>query len=213
MHSKITWPSSLVLLCLVLQGCSGQSGGTAQAPTAAVPPPSTSSPIHEFRRVGGSLGCALSREETDWIQRGGSAGDIGYKPCLTIGSVKMDMPRSDVERVLGPHNRIVPSQSGEHRTYLIRVQDRTVAYWVISYVGDQVSAIQITGGPTAQPRNFSGLALGDSVIKVTQTLGPPSSKSPVQQSGAELWNYDPFPISLEVRAGVITSMRAALPGR
>ena len=189
-----------------------QSGAALGAAAAGDATPA-SRPIHEFFRSGNGLGCTLSREETAWITRGGNVAEIGYMPCLTIGPIKLEMTRLDVEQILGPHNRIVPSASGEHRTYLIRVADRMVAYWVVTYVGDRVTAAQLTGGATPQNHRLSGLALGESVVKLVEKLGPPGSKRAMQESGAELWSYAPWPISFEIKAGVITSMRSARPGK
>ena len=58
---------------------------------------------------------------------------------------------------------------------------------------------------------FSSIVLGMPKEKVADILGFPSSVSDVPQIHGRLWNYEPFPFSIEFKEGRVYSLRIGMP--
>ena len=154
-------------------------------------------PIGEYRYIG-SLACkhkdANVKEDDD--------------PCLHIGAIRVDQTPAEVEAITGKASNVVEGQAGEEiRVYSLRGASEPPPYLAVGFLGGKVSSIQLSGKTTSEPYAFSSLSLGDTTEKVTQILGPPTAKNSLKEVPGDLWSYRPFPISIEVEAGRVVSIK------
>jgi hypothetical protein len=92
--------------------------------------------------------------------------------------------------------------------YLLPTADTTdVPYLIVGAIEGIITSLQITGPPTTDAIQFNDIHLGDSISVVEEKIGPPSSTSLVEEVGATLWAYDPYPISIEIISGRVFSIR------
>ena len=101
---------------------------------------------------------------------------------------------------------VVSFRSGEQlrmSSYLVAVFDKQ----------GFVRTLQLTGlaGGAASGLPFSSVTLGTTKEKLVNILGFPSSTSDVPQIRGKLWNYAPFPFSIELKDGVVYSVRLETP--
>lgn len=140
--------------------------------------------------------------------------DLGGQPCMHIGSVSVGQAVAAIEQVLGAPFKTIALQAGvEARAYALAPASPSAPfrpYYVVSYRGGWSIAVQVTGPPTADPVRFTTLALGDSEAVMVARLGNPMSRQPVPQiPGAVLWRFGGADVSVEIKDGVIYSMRVA----
>lgn len=152
----------------------------------------------EFRGAGGgALGCFTinSAPET-------------YLPCLQIGPFHIGQSRQDVEKILG---KSVKTYSSKGKTtsevYVLDGTRERLSYFVVTYNDLITAALQLTGAGTNHKYAFSSIKLGDKEEWVIQVLGNPRSKKEVQEVQAIIWDYSPYPISLEIKGGKVISLR------
>jgi hypothetical protein len=135
------------------------------------------------------------------------------QPCLHIGPISVGQTRVAIEQLLGPPAKTLTPQAGvEARAYGLPAATKanSAPYFLVSYRGDRAFAVQLTGPPTSLPFRFTTLALGDPEAALLARLGTPLSRKPVPDiPDAVLWAYGGANVSIELKAGVIYSMRVA----
>lgn len=154
-----------------------------------------------------------------------------YGPCLRLGSLKLGdafyvqqialnrlkkIPEQNIAqpRMLGKTPEgimtiLIPVSTlelgGEKRmqSYLVALLDSA----------GNVQTLQLTGNPSdaSSALPFSGITLGTPKQQVADVLGLPSSVTDVQQISGKLWDYAPFPFTIELVDDVVYSVRIELP--
>jgi hypothetical protein len=181
----------------------------------------------EFRKnshpaIQGSIGCV--KEGTTWDEP-------GYAHCLRLGSLRLGMPFHFLQVTLIQDHQIPEAQvvsarmvgttPDGTRRFLIpfQTQDEGDRQRLRSYLVTAVDAsgavelIQVTGTPSTltEGLTFSSIGLGSREQWVIDILGLPSSATPVPQIKGTLWNYAPFPFSVELVDGAVYSIQIRRP--
>ena len=155
-------------------------------------------PMNNFRFVGSHLVCKQDTPARN------------YLACLRIGTVKVgDSFRSFTERHPGA-GKEAALETG------VTVSMHPAApgagtYWVIGRRGDRIGSVQLTGIYSGPELAFATLQLGDSEEKALAVLGPRASIRAVPEISGLLWDYAPFPISIEFVGGKVYSIRITDP--
>jgi hypothetical protein len=159
---------------------------------------------NEFRYSGGALVCLTDDKEA--ALRG--------SPCLRIGNL---FPGTTIKlleaRIVahgGKFNRDLPQEDGSVvRVYALpgSKSEKGFPYLAVSYEKGVAKVLQLTGHHTAANLAFSSIRLGDPEARVKELIGPPSSTKEVAEIGGTYWSYRPFPISIEMVAGKVYSIR------
>jgi len=184
----------------------------------------TTSP--DSRQISQSIGCIRVAKPGEPPP---SAPD--YSHCLRLGPLKIDMAFYQLQGALSDfkaipeQNIIFPRFIGETpdkvKTLMIPIattssgdQSRLLSYLVVmmdSY--GTVESMQLTGKPNevTAALHFSSITLGTPKEKVADILGLPSAASDVPKIKGKLWDYAPFPFTIEFVNGVVYSIRIHSP--
>lgn len=158
----------------------------------------------EFRAAGGgALACVTGSAE---------AQDPPYLACLRIGPVRIGQTMRDVAMRFGKAGKEIRQGDIVLRVWPVRLDvpaGTSLPYWVIGFEGQRVVSIQLTGKRRVEQFTFSSLRLGDSEARVLEILGPPAEMRDVPEAGAVMWNWRPFPVTLELKDGRVFSMRVS----
>ena len=87
----------------------------------------------------------------------------------------------------------------------------THVYWVIGHRDDTIVSIQLTGNHSHPDLAFATIQLNDSEERVLALLGPRADITAVREVGGFLWDYRPFPISIEFVHGRVYSIKVTAP--
>jgi hypothetical protein len=182
----------------------------------AAPPPRPVNGEFERADAGAGIACRVTAHGTlsdDIVRR------MGPQPCLHIGDVSVGDSRQRVEQVIGPPDGTPVKQQGEflEQIYRLRAADPAeprVPFYAVTYrfgtvATEIVSDVQLTGPRAEPPIAFTGIRLGDPPAAVTARLGEPARREPVPADGAELWVYEPYQVSFEIKDGVVYSIKLA----
>lgn len=155
-------------------------------------------PANTFRFVGDQLVCKQDTPARN------------YLACLRIGAVRIgDSYRRFRERHPGPWKELAPEAGVAASAHPAATDGKT--YWVIGRRGDRIVSVQLTGSRSSPDLAFATLQLGDTEEKAIALLGPRANISAVPEIGGLLWNYAPFPISIEFVDGKVFSIKISEP--
>lgn len=164
--------------------------------TYQAPPPGVK---EEFRYLGGALACVSEKKTTP---------EEALSPCLHIGILFLGGTVENAEVTVGRPWRVLEAAGGgETRVYPLRGGKDESPYLAITYEAGRIQAIQLSGDNTPDPYEFSSIKLGDADRHVKEILGPSSQSTAVAENGATLLSYRPFPISVEVKAKKVISIK------
>ena len=156
-------------------------------------------PVNSFRYVGDQLVC---KQDTP---------TRNYLACLRVGPVRIgDSYRRFRERHPGPWQELAPENGIAASAHPAATDGKT--YWVIGRRDDRIVSIQLTGNRSSPDLAFATLQLGDSEERAIALLGPRANISAVPEIGGLIWNYAPFPISIEFVDGKVFSIKITEPG-
>ena len=158
-------------------------------------------PVNEYRFTGGTLVCI-----TD------SASKDSPLACLHIGPIRIGARYEGLESRYGNPVQSIPNSNGRiiQVFHLISKSGETT-YLAITVREDSIDAIQIAGAVPDQALSFSSVTIGDSPRRLIQVLGVPSKASLVEENGATLWSYTPFPFSFEILQEKVSSIKLWKP--
>ena len=177
------------------------SAGWAQNPGHSSIPPE----LYEFRFAGAGLVCVTPAEE-------GKPPPENYDQCLRIGPIQVHQEEAKVRALLGKPFRELNAGDGTRLlVFPLPEFKNEIPYYVIGFREKRVVSIQLTGIHNGREDAFSSIRLGDPEKKVLLILGHPRKKSDVKDVSAILWDYVPYPISIEFKESRVFSMRVALP--
>jgi hypothetical protein len=150
----------------------------------------------------GELFCdsVMSTDENPWL------------PCLHMGGLHIGQSRIQVEKILGPADKELNVAGIDYYAYTIEpfyeVHD-LFPYWMISYQQGKVQSLQATGLSIPPNIHFSSINFGDEAQTVIDKLGQPSNKFKRRDNGYEVWEYKPYPFSIEFKQYQVYSIRIA----
>ena len=150
-------------------------------------------PINTFRFLGNSLVC-----------KSDSAVD-GFA-CFRIGSLKIGekyKPRNKAWKEIPQENGVATS------VHPIVTNDEFNAYWVIGHKEGKIISIQITGNYPHEKFAFATIKLTDLKDKVKKLLGSRFHERKVESINGVMWDYYPFPITIEFVDEGVYSIRVA----
>lgn len=157
-------------------------------------------PANTFRFVGNHLVCKQDTPAPNYIA------------CLRIGPLRVgDSYRPIRELNPKPWKEVALEGSASTSAFRIIATSETNAYWVIGHRDDQIVSIQLTGNYSHPDLAFATIRLNDTEEKVLAMLGPQANIRVVKEIGGLLWDYHPFPISIEFVHGRVYSIKVAAP--
>ena len=132
----------------------------------------------------------------------------GYLPCLCFGNIDFSTSLSKIESIYGnPYRTIENDEGSKTKVYLLKTDGESYPYFAITFNKNSITSIQLTGIRLLEEISFSSIRLGDHHSFVEQKLGLPSSKHDVQEIQGEMWDYRPFPITIEFKDDLVYSIR------
>jgi len=151
-------------------------------------------PINEYRYKGGGLVCF-----TD---------SISPLACLHIGSIRIGDEYAGIEAKYGSVSQKIPQSEGrEVRVFELQSKTKQTTYLAITVKNNLIDAIQVAGASPEESLSFSSINIGDSPQWLIQLLGKPSKSKLVEETGATLWSYAPFPFSFEIVGEEVYSIK------
>lgn len=163
-----------------------------------------------FHRSGAGLACLLAPELGQGMVE--QSRPTSYLPCLKVGAVAIADTLAEVELLLGaPVDIRALDDRTEARAYVIAQPGQPRPYYVVTYREEVAVAVQLLGPPTDMPATFAGLALGDSIQAVVDTLGKPARRCVLKPNGIETWMWSVFPIGVDVAGGRVVGMKVTWP--
>ncbi len=150
-------------------------------------------PINTFRFLGNALVCKSDSGEDD-------------SACFRIGSLKIGeeyKPRNKAWKEISQGQGVTAS------VHPIVANDEFNAYWVIGHKEGKITSIQITGNYPHEKLVFSTIKLADPKEKVKEILGPRFHERKVESINGIMWDYYPFPITIELIDNKVHSIRVA----
>lgn len=150
-----------------------------------------STPINTFRFLGNTLVCKSDSRDDKYA-------------CMRIGRIKIGDPHTPRVKPL----KELPQPNGVmSAVFPIFANEEHKAYWVIGHKDGKIVSIQLTGNYQREDLSFSTIMLDDPEEKVRWILGPRYIKNKVASINGDMWDYSPFPISVEVVNGKVYSIR------
>ena len=157
-------------------------------------------PVNAFRHIGNHLVCKQDTPAQN------------YLACLRIGPMRVGDSYGPVrDRVPAPVKEVALDGGVIAAVHPIIIAPEARAYWIIGHRDGRIVSVQLTGNFPRPDLAFSTIQLGDSEEKVLAVLGPRASIREVREIGGLLWDYRPFPISIEFVNGQVYSIRVAEP--
>lgn len=130
-----------------------------------------------------------------------------YNNCLNFSSFSMLSSKQDIENILGQPSDVINQNGIEYYIYTIPNEKDEQSYFAISLNKDsKLETIQLTGDKSYDKFSFSGIRLGDYYSMVEKRIGKPTEISMLDDK-TELWSYDPHRISLEIKNGMVYSIK------
>lgn len=189
----------LTAAALVAAACATAPGDTSRYYAAPRDPLAG-----DFRYAAGAISCIPGPEDFD-----------GFGGCLHIGGVRVAQELAAVEEMTGPPVRTEPAASGgETRVYAIdgpqehsAGEPRATAFLAVTYVAGLAAAIELSGDARSETYSFSSLGPGSTVADVLRVLGPPKGTAPGRTAAATVYDYRPYPITVELRDARVVAIR------
>ena len=181
----------LLSIIAILLSFEVSSEGMSEEEIAKMKEEYSSVPINTFRFLGNQIMCKMEKADDDYA-------------CLRIGPLKINSkyePKSEPWKEIPQPNGVTAS------VFPIVANDEYEAYWVVGHKDGVIISLQLTGDYPDDRLNFATIKLADSEEKVKRILGPRYQESDVQDINGKIWDYVPFPISVEFKNGVVYSIR------
>lgn len=151
--------------------------------------------INEFH-FAGAIGCVSTNPNSR-----------DYNNCLNFKSVSILSTIDEIEELLGKPYSTVEQSGTNYIIYLIPGELESPPYLAVSLNEENnLETIQLTGNKVGDKFAFSGIRLGDYYTMVEGRLGKPTGTEDVDEV-TQLWTYDPHQISIEIRNGLVYSIK------
>ena len=132
--------------------------------------------------------------------------DVLSFACQRMGALGVGISEASLKAVLGePHRKLPQPNNATAHVYLLGRTDGT-PYLAAIVKADRTVALQISGEAPVAAYSFNRVNLGDSTDKLMTQFGGPFHVGPSGLEKTELWTYEPWPFSFEVRQDRSISM-------
>ena len=128
-----------------------------------------------------------------------------------MGALGVGISEASLKAILGEPARKLPQPNSAEAYVYFLGKPNEFPYLAATMQGNRVVALQISGEAPAANYDFNQINLGDSTEKLLARFGSPRHVGPSGLEKTELWTYDPWPFSFEVRAERVTSIRISDP--
>ena len=157
-------------------------------------------PVNSFRVIGNQLVCKQDKPVAN------------YNACLRIGQVRIGDSYPDLrERYPKPWKEDRQDGGVTASVFIIAATKEVRAYWIIGHRDGKIVSIQLTGNYAHPDFAFSTIQLDDSEEKVIAVLGARRQITPVKEIDGVMWDYQPFPISVQFAHGKVYSIKVTAP--
>jgi len=171
------------------------SEGLSQEEIAEMKDKAYKQPLNTYLFLGNTIICKTDETSKD-----------DNNACSKIGPVKVGdsfSPKTEAWKVVAQPNGVTAS------VYPIVADDKHNAYWVIGHKDKKIISVQLTGNYPEPNLSFSTIQLTDSKDKVKSILGPRFTSNEIPEIGGEVWDFYPFPITIEFKGDSVYSIRIA----
>jgi hypothetical protein len=137
--------------------------------------------------------------------------DILSFACQHMGALGVGISEASLKAVLGePHRKLPPANNATTYVYFLGKPDQ-FPYLAATVKANRALALQISGPAPVAAYSFNQVNLGDGIDKLMAQFGGPFHVGPSGLEKTELWTYEPWPFSFEVREDRVTSIRISDP--
>ncbi|MCS3494976.1 hypothetical protein M2189_006064 [Bradyrhizobium japonicum] len=131
--------------------------------------------------------------------------------CQRMGALGVGISEASLKAALGePHRKLPPANNATNYVYFLGKPDQ-LPYLAATVKANRVVALQVSGPAPVAAYGFNQVNLGDSIEKLIARFGGPFHVGPSGLEKTELWTYEPWPFSFEVRQDRVTSIRISDP--
>jgi hypothetical protein len=131
--------------------------------------------------------------------------------CQRMGALGVGISEASLKAVLGePHRKLLQPNNATAYVYFLG-KTGEFPYLAAIVKANRTLALQISGEAPAAAYSFNQINLGDSSAKLMARFGGPFHVAPSGLEKTELWTYEPWPFSFEVRQDRVTSIRISDP--
>jgi hypothetical protein len=165
----------------------------------------------EWRRVGPSFACKVGSPQP--LPPSAVTPDALMMACLHMGPFVIRGEAGTLASVLGTPHRSLPQPKGAKALMWFLGEQGRYPYFVATVLNDRIVALQVTGPAPAKDYSFNHINLGDSTQTLTEYFGPAFRVDKSDQADTDVWYYEPWPFSFEVKGGQVTSIRISDPAQ
>ena len=163
----------------------------------------------EWRRAGAGFACVVGPATK--LAPEAVTPDILSRACLHMGPLMVGDSAQVLKNTLGAPHKTLPQPDGATALiYFIEAADH-YPYLVVTVAKNRIIALQLTGPAAAKGYTYNHIDLGVPADTLVQFFGQPTHFEPSEEKGTELWTYNPWPFSFEVRDGHVSSIRIHEP--
>jgi len=148
-------------------------------------------PLNTFRFLGNQISCKMEKIEDEYA-------------CHRIGHIKIG---SDYKPKISPYKEVEQKNGIVASVFVISSTEEYESYLVIGHKDNKIASVQYTGNYPSEKLTLASIKLMDTKSIVKKFLGPRYQVSKVKDINGEIWDYYPFPISIEFKDEVVYSMR------
>jgi hypothetical protein len=194
-------------LALVLLGIFAPVNGQGTSPSPQGGKPPDPELRGQWLRVGQTFACKVEAGKRITPPDP----DVLSFACQRMGALGVGISEAALKAVLGePHRKLPPADNATSYVYFLGKADQ-LPYLAAVVKANRVVALQISGPAPVATYSFNQVNLGDSTEKLMARFGGPFHVGPSGLEKTELWTYEPWPFSFEVRQDRVTSIRIADP--
>lgn len=163
----------------------------------------------DWKRAGAGFSCVVRTDKPlppDAIKKG-----ILVRACQRMGPFVVGDSAKKVTSLLGAPHRTLSQPNGQIAwVYFVEQRDHH-PYLIVTVAKTKVVALQVTGPTAAKEYAFNQIELGLPAKELLARFGSPSHLEPSEEKDTELWSYNPWPFSFEVRDDRVSSIRISEP--
>ncbi|MCP1743242.1 MULTISPECIES: hypothetical protein [Bradyrhizobium] len=131
--------------------------------------------------------------------------------CQRLGALGVGISETSLKAVLGEPHRKLPQPNNATAYVYFLGKTGEFPYLAAIVKANRTVALQISGEAPVAAYSFNRVNLGDSTDKLMAQFGGPFHVGPSGLEKTELWTYEPWPFSFEVRQDRVTSIRISDP--
>ncbi len=137
-----------------------------------------------------------------------TAPEYGYENCLCFGEINFKTSLNEYIEKFGEPDKIMDNEDGsKYYIFILSQSEETFSYFAVQILNNETIAIQLTGKDSSIPISFSTIKLGDYFTYVSGRLGKNYIKEEVEEITGFIWDYNPFPFSIEFKDLKVYSIR------